>query len=175
VTPPLSGSTHEVRVKHDPTTGIPTEMKNDPAGHQRCMYPLHMAIPTRWNDYDLLGHVNNVLYNRYFEIIVLELVKRAGVNWMSDRVVPFAAEVCVKFLRPLNFSEYIDAALRVGKLGNSSVVYEVALFMPTDETPSSIGHFVHVFVDRDSEQPVTMPESVREVFQRYRQSQVQER
>lgn len=147
-------------------------MKIDPAEHRRERYPLQLAIPTRWNDYDLLGHVNNVLYNRYFEIIVLELVKRAGVDWMSDRVVPFAAEVCVKFLRPLNFAEHIDAALRVGKLGNSSVVYEVALFMPDEQSPSAAGHFVHVFVDRENEKPVSMPDSVREIFQRYRHDRV---
>lgn len=143
-------------------------MNTDPAAHRRENYVMHLSIPTRWNDYDLLGHVNNVLYNRYIEITVLELVKRAGVDWMKDPAVPFAAEVCVKFLRPLDFAEHVDSALRVGRLGNSSVVYEVALYMPDDELPSALGHFVHVFVDRDSERPVAMPESVRRVFEQYR-------
>jgi acyl-CoA thioester hydrolase len=143
-------------------------MKIDPARHRRDRYVLHLPITTRWNDYDLLGHVNNVLYNRYFEIVVLELVKRAGVNWMKDNVVPLAAEVCVKFLRPLTFAERVDAALRVGHLGNSSVVYEVALFMPDDDEPSAVGHFVHVFVDRGDEKPVPIPQGVRSVFEEYR-------
>jgi acyl-CoA thioester hydrolase len=142
-------------------------MKIDPASHRRDQYILHMAIPTRWNDYDMLGHVNNVLYNRYFEIIALELVKRAGVDWRHDRLIPFAAEVCVKFLRPLNFAERVDAALRVGRLGNSSVTYEIALFMPDEDEPSAVGHFVHVFVDRDDNKPAPMPESVRGVFEQY--------
>ncbi len=142
-------------------------MKIDPAEHRRESYVMHMAIPTRWNDYDLLGHVNNVLYNRYVEITVLELVKRAGVNWLDDHVIPFAAEVCVKFLRPLRFAEHVDTALRVGKLGNTSVVYEVALFMPNEDEPSAVAHFVHVFVDRASERPVPIPAPVRGVFERY--------
>ncbi|KAA3632705.1 MAG: acyl-CoA thioesterase [Proteobacteria bacterium] len=142
-------------------------MNIDPTEHRRDRYVMSMSIPTRWNDYDMLGHVNNVLYNRYVEITVLELVKRAGVNWMTDRVVPFAAEVCVMFLRPLNFSEHIDSMLRVGRLGTSSVVYEVALYMPDDESPSAVAHFVHVFVDRDTERPVPMPAAVRDVFERH--------
>jgi acyl-CoA thioester hydrolase len=143
-------------------------MKIDPEQHRRDRYVMSMAIPTRWNDYDILGHVNNVLYNRYVEITVLELVKRAGVKWFTDEVIPFAAEVCVKFLKPLKFAERVDAALRVRHLGNTSVVYEVALFMPEEDLPCAVAHFVHVFVDRGSEKPVPMPDSVREVFERYR-------
>ena len=76
-------------------------MKIDPEQHTRDRYVMKLEIPTRWNDYDILGHVNNVLYNRYVEITCLELVKRAGVNWFEDDAIPFAAEVCVKFLKPL--------------------------------------------------------------------------
>ncbi|GJL83246.1 MAG: thioesterase [marine bacterium B5-7] len=137
------------------------------ATDSRENYPLHLAIPTRFNDYDLLGHVNNALYNRYFEIIVLELVKRSGIDWIKDNVVPFAAEVLVQFKKPLPLVDHIDAALRVGRLGRSSVTYEIALFTPTSEDASANGHFVHVFVDRTSEQPVPMPQSVRDVFERY--------
>ncbi len=142
-------------------------MNTDPAEHTRDRYVMHMPITIRWNDYDLLGHVNNVLYNRYVEIIVLELVRRAGVDWLADRVVPFAAEVCVKFLRPIGFAGHVDAALRVGRLGNTSIVYEVALYMPDDDLPSAVAHFVHVFVDRDDERPVPIPGSVREIFEQY--------
>jgi len=143
-------------------------MNIDPGQHTRDRYVMVLPITTRWNDYDMLGHVNNVLYNRYVEITVLELVKRAGVNWLTDRAIPFAAEVCVKFLRPLRFAEHVDAALRVGKLGTTSVVYEVALFMPDEDAPAAVAHFVHVFVDRGDERPVPIPAPVRRVFEKYR-------
>ncbi len=146
-------------------------MKSNLDECRRDLYRLHISIPTRWNDYDLLGHVNNVLYNRYFEIVVLELVKLSGVNWMKDSIVPYAAEVCCKFLRPLGYCETIDAALRVGRLGNTSAVYELALYMPEESNPSAIGHFVHVFVDRKTEQPVPIPESVRSFYAQYVTSQ----
>ena len=130
-------------------------------------YALTVSIPTRWNDYDLLGHVNNVLYNRYLEITVLKLVDLAGVDWVNDPVVPFAAEVCVKFLKPLPFSDFVDCCLRVSRLGNTSLVYELAIFLPEADSPSATGHFVHVFVDRSTERPVPIPESARSVFSQY--------
>ena len=142
-------------------------MKIDLALHHRDNYSMQLQIPTRWNDYDLLGHVNNVLYNRYIEITVLELVKRAGLDWRTDTVIPYAAETNCRFLKPLLFSETIDAALRVSHLGRSSAVYEVALYMPDRAEPGALGRFVHVFVDRTTEQNVPIPDAVRAYYEKH--------
>jgi acyl-CoA thioester hydrolase len=59
----------------------------------------------------------------------------------------------------------VDAWLRVGRLGNSSVRYEIGLFGEED-TARAEGHFVHVFVDRASNKPVPMPPGIRAALQR---------
>ena len=51
--------------------------------------------------------------------------------------------------------------VRITKLGNSSVRYEVAIFMPTQDTPSAEGFFVHVFVNRNTGRPTALPKPVR--------------
>ncbi len=134
-------------------------------------YPRWITIATRWNDYDMLRHVNNVQYYRYFEIAVLDLVDAAGIDWFTDPVIPFAVESLCRYRRPLRITDHVDAGLRVGRLGNSSVNYELGLFMPGEATASAHGHFVHVFVDRDSERPVPIPDPVRKVYARYQQEQ----
>jgi acyl-CoA thioester hydrolase len=48
-----------------------------------------------------------------------------------------------------------ELALRVNKLGKSSVTYEVALFQQGVEEVKSVGEFVHVFVDRETGRPAT--------------------
>lgn len=48
-----------------------------------------------------------------------------------------------------------ELALRVNKLGKSSVTYEVALFQRGFEEVKSVGEFVHVFVDRETGRPST--------------------
>jgi acyl-CoA thioester hydrolase len=58
----------------------------------------------------------------------------------------------------------VHAGIRVAKLGNSSVRYEVALYRNDDALPAAAGHFVHVYVDRASNRAVPVPPAVREVL-----------
>jgi len=62
---------------------------------------------------------------------------------------------------PLVFPERIDAGLRVVRLGTSSVRYEVGLFSEGNAEPAAQGHFVHVYVDRATRRPVTLPADLR--------------
>lgn len=131
---------------------------------QRGDYSLIVKIATRWNDYDMLGHVNNVEYYRYFEIIVLTLLARAGLDWRQDPIIPFTVENHCCFRRPLTPAGTMDGCVRIARVGRSSATYELALFMPDDETPSAYGYFIHVFVDRNTERPAKIPESIRTSF-----------
>jgi len=56
--------------------------------------------------------------------------------------------------------------LRVGKLGNSSVQYELAVFKVGESEACAAGRFVHVFVDRASNQPVPIPAGLRGALER---------
>ena len=42
-------------------------------------YALLVRVTTRWSDYDMLGHLNNVEYYRYFESAVLTLLHETGL------------------------------------------------------------------------------------------------
>ena len=126
-------------------------MKADPSKQSRDDFPYRMSIPTRWGDNDMLGHVNNVLFYRYFEAVVVRFqMQEAGVDWVNDRISPQAVETLCRFHRPLSFPETVEAGLRVEKIGNSSVTFAIALFSEKDESPAATGHFVHVFVDSKS-------------------------
>jgi acyl-CoA thioester hydrolase len=56
--------------------------------------------------------------------------------------------------------------VRVAKLGNSSVRYEIALYRNDDPLPSAAGHFVHVYVDRGAKRPTPIPTAVRAALAR---------
>ena len=48
-----------------------------------------------------------------------------------------------------------------GVLGNSSVRYEIGIFKPGDEEPAAVGYFVHVFVDRLTQEPLRISGKLR--------------
>ncbi len=131
-----------------------------------CRYRLD--VPTRWNDNDQLGHVNNVMYYSYFEAIVVRfLMVEGGLDWTGDQIVPLAVETLCKFRRPLSYPDVVEAGLSVAKMGNSSVTYTIGLFTEGIESPAAQGHFVHVFVDKESNRPVPIPDAFRDLYQRH--------
>ena len=64
------------------------------------------------------------------------------------------------------FPAVVEAGLRVGKLGNSSVRYEIGIFRQGDPAPAASGHFVHVYVDRATRRPVPVPDDMRQALAR---------
>jgi acyl-CoA thioester hydrolase len=57
--------------------------------------------------------------------------------------------------------------LTVGKLGNSSVRYELMLSAGGDSgAVAATGYFVHVFVDRETRRPVPIPDGIRSALER---------
>jgi acyl-CoA thioester hydrolase len=65
------------------------------------------------------------------------------------------------YYQELTYPETVDAGLRVERLGNSSVQYRIGLFKQGADAPAATGHFVHVYVDRDTRRPVRVPDDVR--------------
>lgn len=139
----------------------------DPKTHSRADYRHLRRIPTRWMDNDTYGHVNNVVYYSYFDTVVNEyLISAGGLNIQADPVIGLAVESLCRFHQSISFPETIDACLRVGKLGNSSVRYEIALFRDGETAPAATGHFVHVFVERAAQKPVAIPARIRAALEK---------
>ena len=129
---------------------------------RRASYRSFLSIPTRWMDNDTYGHVNNVIYYSYFDTAVNEhLVRVGGLDIRNGPAVGLVVETSCRFHKSLSFPEVIDAGLRVTKLGNSSVRYEIALFRQDEDEPAATGHFVHVWVDRADGRPTPVPPNLR--------------
>ena len=135
--------------------------------HTRADFPHWLIIPTRWMDNDVYGHVNNALYYAFFDTVINEyLINVGGLDIHTGETIGLAVETHCQFFAPLAFPDQIDAGLRVAKLGNSSVRYEVGLFKQGDEQAAALGYFVHVFVDRAARRPCPIPPTIRAALER---------
>jgi acyl-CoA thioester hydrolase len=125
-------------------------------------YPHVLAVPTRWMDNDVYGHVNNVQYYSYFDTVINEyLIRAGGLDIHGGPVIGLCAESHCTFQAAIAFPEVVHAGLRVGELGRSSVRYEIGLFGGAADEPAATGWFVHVFVDRESRRPAAIPDDMR--------------
>jgi acyl-CoA thioester hydrolase len=132
-------------------------------------YPHRMTIPTRWNDNDVYGHVNNIEYYSFFDTIINQyLVQEGGLDILRGAAIGLCAESHCAFTAALVFPEPVEAGLRVGHLGTSSVRYELGLYGEGGDTPAATGWFVHVFVDRETRRPVPIPGPIRTALERLR-------
>ncbi|MEY4472960.1 MAG: hypothetical protein RL671_1264 [Pseudomonadota bacterium] len=133
--------------------------------HARSDYRLARVIPTRWMDNDVYGHVNNVVYYSWFDTAVNTfLIERGLLDPRSGTIIGLVVESGCRYNKAVTFPEAVTAMIRVGHLGTSSVRYEIGLFAGDEKIAAAQGHFVHVYVDRHSRRPVTIPDAWREVL-----------
>ena len=129
-------------------------------------YKYFHPIQTRWNDNDIYGHVNNVVYYAYFDTAVnMFMVDNAGFDPHDATAVGICPESHCNFHKSVAYPNKLEAGLRIDRLGNSSVRYEVAIFIAGDEEAAATGHFVHVFVDRETRKPVSIPAIIRSAME----------
>ncbi|MET0856554.1 MAG: thioesterase family protein [Telluria sp.] len=135
----------------------------------RSAFPHFLAIQTRWMDNDSYGHVNNVQYYSYFDTAVNQFLVARGVLDIRDgEVVGFVVDSGCSYFSPIAFPDVVHVGIRVTKLGNSSVRYEIGIYRNDDQTPAAVGHFVHVYVERSSNRPVQIPAAVRSALETIR-------
>ena len=149
------------------------QSKKRPAPETRDAYRHFQDIQTRWMDNDLYGHVNNVNYYSYFDTVICRyliaeggLDIEVGANGVGGPVGAVCAESSCRYLASLAFPEIIEAGLRVGHLGRRSVRYEIGLFKQGEETAAAEGRFVHVFLDRETQMAVEIPQPLRAALER---------
>jgi acyl-CoA thioester hydrolase len=134
---------------------------------QRDAYVHFLPIQTRWEDNDVYGHVNNVVYYAYFDTAINHwLVHEGGLDIHEGESIGLVVESMCHYLAPASYPEELEAGLSVGKLGRSSVRYDVAIFRRGTGDLCAHGHVVHVFVDRASRRPLPMPERLRGALER---------
>ncbi|MCW8085427.1 acyl-CoA thioesterase [Sabulicella glaciei] len=129
-------------------------------------FPVLVPITTRWADNDAFSHINNVAYYSFFDTAVnMWLVENGILDIASSPLVGLVVETGCRYRRPLAYPMTVRIGLRVARLGTSSVRYDVAAF-DTAEEAAAEGNFTHVYVDRASGRPASIPEDWREKFRR---------
>jgi len=137
-------------------------MSERPLPELRAGYRHFRVISTRWMDNDVYGHVNNVQYYSFFDTVVNGYLIAEGVlDPQASAVIGLVVETKCNYFESLTFPDEIQAGLRVGRMGASSVRYEIGLFRGEAAQAAAQGHFVHVYVDRATRRPVALPEALR--------------
>jgi acyl-CoA thioester hydrolase len=137
-----------------------------PAPQPRSAYAAFRRISTRWSDNDVYGHVNNVVYYSWFDTAVnAHLIEQGALDIHAGETIGLVIETQCNYFAPLAFPQEVEAGIRVARIGGSSVRYEVGLFAQGEPMSAAAGHFVHVYVDRQTRRPAQIPQALRQVLE----------
>ena len=134
---------------------------------KRSDYKYFLAITTRWSDNDIYGHVNNIVYYSYFDTAANQyLIDHAELDIQNAPIVGFVVHSHCDYIKPIAYPDKIEAGLFVKKLGNSAVTYGIGIFKKGENSACAFGEFVHVFVNRETNQSTAIPSTIKEALQK---------
>jgi acyl-CoA thioester hydrolase len=129
---------------------------------KRGAYPVWRAMTTRWADNDAYGHVNNVVHYAWFDSAVNAWLIEAGLlDVAAGDPIGLVVETGCRYAESLTYPQGVEIGLGVEQLGFSSVRYRIGIFAEGSEEAAAEGHFVHVYVGRESRRPAPLPDEWR--------------
>ena len=135
---------------------------------QRQNYRFIFPIQTRWADNDMYGHVNNVTYYSYFDTAANALlIEKCGFDAHQSPIIGLVVESSCKFYKELSYPEIIEVGVSIERIGNSSLTYDLAIFKLNENQASAQGHFVHVFVNRETRKSTPIPQYMRDALSQF--------
>jgi len=141
-------------------------MSERPQAEGREAYRHFTRLTTRWMDNDVYGHVNNVVYYSLFDSAVNGyLIETGALDIHRSDVIGLVVETHCNYFAPIEFPAPIDAGIRVGRIGGSSVRYEIGLFAAGQPLSAARGHFIHVYVERATRRPTALPAALNQALQ----------
>jgi len=148
--------------EHRFTLVVTTSMNERAPVPSRSGFRVFRRMPTRWMDNDVYGHVNNVVYYSYFDTAVNGyLIDTTGTDIRALPAIGVVAETSCRYFESVSFPDELEIGLAVERLGRSSIVYLLGIFVLGKPAIAAAGRFVHVYVDSAQRGAVPVPEPIR--------------
>ena len=127
-----------------------------------------MDVQLRFNDVDVLGHVNNTQYFSYYDMGKAHYfgdVRGKAMDWQRvDRII---ANIECSYFAPIVFGEDIEVLTRCRHVGNKSFVILQMLREKNTGQVKSVCETVMVGYDPDTKLSVAISDEMRRQFHDY--------
>lgn len=89
-------------------------------------YPVVVELPVAWGDMDAFGHVNNVVFYRYFEISRIAYLEKIGLWEYMDKyqIGPILKTSQCKYKVPLTYPDTISVGSKVTSIDDDRFLME---------------------------------------------------
>ena len=126
-------------------------------------WPVTLEIPVQWGEMDAFGHVNNVVYLRWFESVRIAYFERAGILEGMPEIGPIQARQEIDYRLPLRYPDRLLVSITATRLGNSSFTMAVRLrSQKHDRAIAAEGVTVIVMMNYRTGRPVPLSAELRQ-------------
>lgn len=127
-------------------------------------YQTITSLPVQWGDMDAFGHVNNVVYFRWFESARIDLLDSfaSAVTMASGGVAPILASIQCDYKKQLHYPDTVHIGSRPGTIGRSSIQVQHAIFSEQLGQVAALGSSVMVVFDYATNRPVRIPDELKD-------------
>lgn len=124
----------------------------------------NMRFPIRWGELDVLGHVNNAQYLRYFEESRTAWCESIGRPLRNTGEGMILVKASVTYKKPVGYPATVSVELRAGRIGNTSFDLINMLSIEGESGVAASGEFVIVWFDYVNNKPKSVPAEIRELL-----------
>lgn len=133
--------------------------------------PFRLPFRVRYSEVDYQGIVYNSHYLTYFDVAIHEFLyslpyrypelrERTGTDFHTVRAV-------VEWKRPLRLDEDFEVELTIGRIGRSSLTFNLAAMVGAEDAPRATGEIIWVLADRIEHRSVPLPENLLRLIEPY--------
>lgn len=127
-------------------------------------FPVVIEIPVAWGEMDALGHVNNIVYFRYFEsariayfekIKYMEFMNQTGIG-------PILAATQCKFKIPLSYPDKVSIGARISRIEEDRFVMEYCVVSHSLQKMAAEGQGMVVSYNYRENKKTPIPPEIRQ-------------
>ena len=119
----------------------------------------------RYSEIDGQGVVFNAHYLTYFDTTITEYFRALGFDQYADAQASgidfHVVKSVIEYKAPVRFDWELDVGARVARIGNSSLTFELAIFLKSGTDALVTGEIVWVYTNQQTYRPVAIPASIR--------------
>lgn len=163
---------------HDSGPTVPVGQVHPPGKHQGLSdgdhrttmagQPVVVTLPIQWGDQDAFGHVNGVVYFRWFETARIEYLNRSGLGHLmsKERMGPILAAIKCDYRRQLKHPDTILVSASITEIGRSSMKMRHLIYSQSQQAVAAEGESTVVMFDYANQRPTRVPDDVRQQIER---------
>ncbi len=130
-------------------------------------WPIHVEVPVAWGDMDVLGHVNNTVYLKWFEtariVHFTKLLDSPGIP--TSGIGPILAHQSIDYRLQLRYPDTVRVETTIAKIGTTSFTMGFRIKSARNAWAiAAEGEGVLVLYDYGSARKVAIDDAVREAI-----------